>query len=154
MMDLYLFFDVDGVLNKESDWRRNNYIDPACVRVLAQISEMLSKRGFCVHFFLCSTWSDGVGKGGEASISSLELALAGANIRIEGSTPHSNKSRQEEIEFCIRRYGMQYYMVVDADPSRYLFPKRINLFVPDAKTGLIGRDIARMLRASKRMYHS
>ena len=71
-------------------------------------------------------------------------------IHIEGATPISNKSRQEEIEYYIKRNGIKEYLVLDDDES--LFPRTadINLYLTDYRKGLTEHDVNKILKRMKR----
>lgn len=145
---MYYFLDVDGVLNKESDWRKPFTVNPVCVSNFKRLLHADKN----AHIILSSTWRQGLANTG--------IKLSGAyspmkvfdeiGIRIEGATPVSNKSRQEEIEYYIRRNGITDYLVLDDDER--LFPRRteINLYLTDYKTGLTELDVKKILKTMKR----
>lgn len=90
---------------------------------------------------LSSTWR----QGGD----NVRDAFMEYGIHIDDTTPVSNKSRQEEIEYYIRRNGIQKYIVIDDDAG--LFPRaaEINLFLTDYKTGLSESDVKKLVRMRK-----
>ncbi len=143
----YVFFDVDGVLNKESDWRIKRYhINDSCLNTFANIVHSLHRRyKENPRLVICSTWRAGAGDSSALLI--LEQRLSEAGLRIWGSTPvTTNKTRQEEIEFYIRRNGVENYIVIDDDDSLYDRKNEINLYVPDYKKGLIEKDESQILK--------
>ena len=137
----YIFFDVDGVLNKESDWRTKRYsINDNCLNSFANIVYSFRKRyKESPRLVICSTWRAGAGDSSALSI--LDQRLSEVGLKIWGSTPvTTNKTRQEEIEFYIRRNGVESYIVIDDDDSLYDRKDEINLYVPDYRKGLMAKD--------------
>lgn len=57
-------------------------------------------------------------------ISGME-SFAEYNLIIEDLTHDSNKTRQEEIEYYIRRHSISSYIVLDDDESLFPYPERI-----------------------------
>ena len=143
---LYIFFDVDGVLNKESDWHNKVYVDPACVKVLGRIKDTLKQTYAEIRFVITSTWRAGVSKSGNDTkqIASLKEHLESVGIQIYDSTPISTKGRQAEICYYIRRNGVNDYVILDDDKSLFEAPEEINLYLTDYKTGLVDQDVVRI----------
>lgn len=141
---MYIFLDVDGVLNRESDWKKPFTINENCLRLFASFDKELKAS----HIILSSTWRVGYTNTGIMSERGNSLAekLAGYGLKIEGSTPVSDKTRQEEIEYYIRKHNITSYIVLDDDESLYPWPNRINLYLTDYKTGLTERDIKKLKR--------
>ena len=143
---LYVFLDVDGVLNKKSDWVNKFYIRDDCVQVLSDLFESINNQ-WIPYVILCSTWRAGAGVNNEApQYTALKESLIQYGIRIYDTTPLSNKGRQAEIEYYIRRNNVDDYIVIDDDPSLFEFPDRIKLYTPDYKTGLIDSDIKKIVK--------
>ncbi|MCR5670747.1 MAG: hypothetical protein K6G10_07045 [Butyrivibrio sp.] len=138
----YIFLDIDGVLNKESDWKIKYSIDKSCVNALKDISMLCEKQYGDIRIILSSTWKAGISKDGSSiQIKNLQEALATVGLAIFESTPMSNKGRQAEIEYFIRRNSVQHYLVIDDDLSLFEEPKRLNLLVSDYKKGLTKDDV-------------
>lgn len=145
---MYYFLDVDGVLNKESDWRRPFTVNQICVKHFKRL--IRSDRD--AHIILSSTWRQGfTGTGAESPGSdSVARVFEENGIHIEGVTPASGKSRQEEIEYYIRRHGVSDYLVLDDDESLFPRPADIHLYLTDYRTGLTNQDVNRILKRIKR----
>ncbi len=147
---MHVFLDVDGVLNKESDWRNKYSIDMSCVHALGTLCEEIGP----VRIILISTWRAGIGKNGDTvQIDSLRNALARVGLSIDGQTPISGKGRQAEIEYYIRRNSVSKYIILDDDRSLFYDPDKMNLYTPDYKTGLTQKDVkavAKMLARQNR----
>ncbi|MCR4798117.1 MAG: hypothetical protein K5853_06665 [Lachnospiraceae bacterium] len=140
----YVFLDVDGVLNKESDWKIKYSVDEDCVRILGEIRRYALKSYKEVRVVLTSTWRAGLARDGSSldtrQLQSLERCLDKEDIKIYGSTPVSGKPRQEEIEYYIKRNRVEHYLVLDDDPHLFPDPKSINLYIPDYRLGLTRID--------------
>lgn len=67
-------------------------------------------------------------------------------MAIDDSTPVSSKTRQEEIEYYIRRHNIMDYIVLDDDESLFPWPERINLYITDYNTGLTDKDVKILLK--------
>ncbi len=135
----YIFFDVDGVLNKESDWINKFKIDENCVKVFSEILELF-ENPICI---ISSTWRAGISNNGNAiQYDHLEQILDKYYIKISGSTPISHKSRDAEILYYLRKYcnNTENYIILDDDKSLFI-NQDINLYLTNYKTGLIQEDI-------------
>jgi len=145
---MYYFLDVDGVLNRESDWRKPFTVNPICV---SNFKKLLSVDKDS-HIILSSTWRQGFTNTGikSASAGSLMNVFDEMGIQIEGTTPISNKSRQEEIEYYIKRHGVKDYLVLDDDESLFPRPEDINLYITNYKEGLTESDVKQIARRKRR----
>ena len=146
-----IFFDVDGVLNTKADWQYKYVINPDCVRAFAELVKALSK-SMPVQLIICSTWRAGIGSDGNDSrqMQNLSKALSAYGLKISGSTPLSNKDRQAEIEYFIRRNNIQNYLILDDDPSLFTSPETLTLYVPDYHTGLTMADLKPIIKMCKK----
>ncbi len=131
----YIFLDIDGVLNRERDWKRGLYsLNAECVNFfLAYLEKLKNPR-----VVLISTWRNGDG------IKELELYFS-----IYDRTPNSDNGRQSEIEYYIRRNEVKEYIIIDDDASLYYAPEKVKIYIPDYKTGLTQKDIKILLRNRK-----
>lgn len=146
---MYYFLDVDGVLNNEQDWRKLFTINNGCLKCFREIVRHDDEP----HIILPSTWRAGMtntvitsGANGQ-----FEKCMEQIGLKIEGITQLSNKSRQEEIEYYIRRNKVSKYLIIDDDAT--LFPRadKINIYFTSCKTGLTLVDVKRILKMTKRM---
>lgn len=128
----YIFLDIDGVLNKESDWKKGlYYINKECLNnFLIYLNKIKNYK-----VVLISTWRNGDG------IKVLEKYFP-----IYDKTPNSNKDRQAEVEYYIKRNNITKYIIIDDDVSLYHTPERVNIYIPDYKTGLTINDIKKLLK--------
>lgn len=145
---IYVFFDVDGVLNKESDWKNKFYIDASCLKVFGELCGKLEKIYGEVRTVLISTWRAGISKSGTDAeqINGLRTSLAQVKIKIYATTPVTDKGRQAEVEYYIRRNQVSKYIIIDDDLSLFDNPKKLKLFVPNYRTGLVQGDIKKIMK--------
>ena len=62
----------------------------------------------------------------------------------------SGKSRQDEIEYYIRRNGINDYIILDDDKSLYTDISKVNIYITDYITGLTDKDTKKVLKQVKR----
>ena len=138
---LTIFLDVDGVLNKEGDWRSQFSLNEECVNAFVSLWNDLSKI-YIPSLVIVSTWRAGKGKEQNTdSYNYLENTLRSHGIKILGLTPVSNKGRQNEIDYYRRWNHVMDYIIIDDDISLYEHPEDVLIFCPDYKTGLTMKDI-------------
>ena len=147
---MYIFLDVDGVLNTESDWERKIYsLNGACV---ATFCRLLS----CLHepkVILSSTWRNGIARDGTTAvhIDDLLKALEPAGIMsLDKTGIDPNGSRTKEIDYYLRRHPEDRYIILDDDPN--LFDRKEStphLHLTSSKTGLTEGDVKKILKQVK-----
>lgn len=125
------FLDVDGVLNKEADWRKPYTINSTC---LENFKKLLShdKQPTIV---LSSTWR-------------ANLDIIAQYIKVDDVTPNTSgrKTRQEEIEYYIRRNDIKKYLVLDDDSTLFPNKERLNIYFTDHKNGLTDDDVKKIIK--------
>lgn len=132
-----LFLDIDGVLNKESDWNKGLYtLNNECIKNFIEYLGKLQN----YQIVLISTWRNGDG------INKLKSYFS-----IYDSTPNGgNKGRQREIEYYIKRHNIKDYIIIDDDISLYYAPEKINIYIPNYKTGLQKQDVKLLLKRKRK----
>ncbi len=148
---MYIFLDVDGVLNTEADWTRRVYsLNEKCVdsfcRLLSEIADP--------KVVLSSTWRNGIARDGTTTVHIddliRELAPAGIN-KLDKTGISPDGSRTKEIEHYMRRNPTDRYIILDDDPE--LFDQRENtpnLYLVSPKTGLTDKDVKKILKKYKK----
>ena len=142
---MYLFFDIDGVLNKESMWKTNYSLDDEMIENLGLLCFWLN-----AELVLMSSWRTGFKY--SLSDENLEPIQRIENIlfdkygkRIIGKTDIlKGRKRDDEIE----RYRMLHdetleYAVLDDDPGEYGVIKE-RMYFTDPKKGLTIEDVEKM----------
>ena len=144
---MYVFLDVDGVLNTESDWERKIYsLNDDCVAAFCRLLSCLREP----KVVLSSTWRNGIARDGTTAIhiDDLMKALEPAGIKtIEktGVAPDGNRSK--EIEHYLSRHQRDNYIILDDDPN--LFNRKENtphLYLTSAQKGLKDADVTRIIK--------
>ncbi|MCR5735768.1 MAG: hypothetical protein K6G22_14265 [Lachnospiraceae bacterium] len=143
---MYIFLDVDGVLNTESDWARKIYsLNPKCVESFCKLLNSINKP----KVVLSSTWRNGIARDGTTAVHVDELikALEPAGIRYLDKTGVApDGSRSKEIDHYLRRHPTDSYIILDDDPK--LFDQKENtpnLYLTSSKTGLTDTDVKKIL---------
>ncbi len=147
MEEVYLFLDIDGVLNRRSDWDKKFYMNPECLQAFDELINKLHKK-YDLRIILSSTWRFAMSNDESDSVLlPLNTVLHKYNLGIYGSTVKSNKTRQEEIEYYIRRNGVNKYVILDDDASLFPDRSRINIYLTDYKTGLSSREVRAVIKS-------
>ena len=148
---MYLFLDVDGVLNTEADWERKAYsLNPMCVKVFCD----LLKRIPDPKIVLSSTWRNGIARDGSTAvhIDDLIRALEPAGItKLDKTGTSPDGSRSKEIDHYLKRHPEDYWLILDDDPELFARGEKTpHLYLTSAKTGLTEGDIKKIQKAVKR----
>ena len=82
---MYYFLDVDGVLNRKSDWRKPFTVNQTCVNNFKKLISTDKD----AHIILSSTWRQGLTNTGIRSTGSDDLlkVFEDVGINIEGANP-------------------------------------------------------------------
>lgn len=91
---------------------------------------------------LISTWKEGFNKDNNSpqiqhlidTLSIYGLTINDKTISVKG------KTRQEEIEYYIRRNNIKDYIILDDDISLYNDISKINIYIVDYHTGCTEKD--------------
>ncbi len=144
---MYIFLDVDGVLNTAADWGKKLYsLNPKCVKTFCSLLGKIPDP----KIVLSSTWRNGIARDGSTAVHIGDLISALAPVGIKkldktGVSPDGSRTR--EIEHYLRRHPDDNYIILDDDPS--LFDQGADtphLFLVSAKTGLTESDVKKILK--------
>lgn len=153
MIQVYIFLDIDGVLNCKADWNKPYTINNKCLDNFVKLCKDLSKKYGVVKIVLTSSWKEGFDIKGNNSpqITGLlhKLNIYGLVI-LDKTMSVSGKSRQDEIEYYIRRNGINDYIILDDDKSLYTDISKVNIYITDYLTGLTDKDTKKVLKQVKR----
>lgn len=150
---MYIFLDLDGVINVESSWKRKLYdINDKCVQSLAQI--VLNLNG---KIILTSSWRLGYDKSlnhnHSAQIKELISAFAKYNMIIADVTGHSlDDNRYREIQHYIHSHQIadDDYLILDDDKNMFRNTNDVRIYFTDAKTGLTNNDVKNICKKYKK----
>lgn len=143
---MYIFLDVDGVLNKKSDWTRPFVLNPECVKNFVELINQISN----AKIVLSSTWRNGIARDGSraAHVEDLMNALSSAGINTIDRTANApDGSRSKEIDYYLRRHERDSYIILDDDSS--LFDegaKTRNLYIINNECGFQKNDIMEIMK--------
>ncbi len=138
---MYLFFDIDGVLNKESMWKTNFSLDKNLVEVFCGLCRKLNAVPI-----ITSSWRTGfVSTNSDENvdhIKRLEKMLLENDVRICGKTEIlRGRKRDREIErYRILHDEQAGYIIIDDDPAEYETVTD-RMYFTDSKTGLTEKDV-------------
>lgn len=144
---MYIFLDVDGVLNKEADWARKVYsLNPKCVEQFCRLLKSLPDP----KVVLSSTWRNGIARDGTTAVHIDDLIqdLEPAGItKLDKTAIAPDGSRTKEIDHYLRRHTKDDYIILDDDPELFdKGEKTPHLYLTSAKTGLTEADVRKILK--------
>lgn len=121
---MLIFLDVDGVLNKKSDWKIPYTLNPVCMEQFCRFAGKLKSP----QIVLSSSWRSGWDKDYNQctpQIQMLIMELRKNNIPIIGVTKKSpDKDRGKEILYYLKwnNPDNEDYVVIDDDKNEYKTP--------------------------------
>ena len=146
---VYIFLDVDGVLNKSSQWKRMFQLDDECIACFARYAKHISPKS-SPKVVLTSTWENGFKYDGKHSSPVMDLVsrLRVHGIAVIGKTePNDSENRSKEINQYIDQHGLKSSRCIVVDDDKRLFQSKLasnaELFLVDAATGFTEHDIDR-----------
>lgn len=133
---MFVFLDIDGVLNTEADWNRPFQLNDACVK---RFGEAYRNE----RVILISSWRNGFVSAKNAKnttqIRELEDKLSKYNIRIVGKT-EDVQYRDEAVSHFLKNHpSITEYIIIDDDSSEYKSRNTENLMLVNSKTGFLGK---------------
>ena len=144
---MYIFLDVDGVLNTEADWARKVYsLNQGCVDTFCRLIRSIPDP----KLVLSSTWRNGIARDGSTAvhIDDLLCALTPSGIKELDKTAISpDGSRSKEIDYYLRRHPQDSYIILDDDSSLFEDGERTaHLYLTSSQTGLTESDVIRIIK--------
>lgn len=133
---MFLFLDIDGVLNTKADWKRMYTLRKENI-------ENMCRDYPNSKIILISSWKLGFisskNPSNSAPIKELE-SLLNNGVRIVGKVDSTKKFRDEQIaEYIKERPVIQEYLILDDDLTEYSssFTKDKHLHIVNCNTGYI-----------------
>lgn len=138
---MFVFLDVDGVLNRKEDWKTPYTLNNECIDNFAQ-----AVKGFDVKIILTSSWRKGFVSRGNPNnlpqIKNLEKKMLERGLSITGAVDRTNMSRMGAIQDFLNIHPGDY-LILDDDLSEYSSrPKK--LYLVDSITGINKKDVAKI----------
>ena len=130
----FLFFDIDGVLNKSADWKIRSYsMDDALIKTFCEFVKKHKLtpviRSSCRSGFVSTLSPDN-----SPQIKELENKFLQHGVKIYDKTPVARgHSRDEEIAYYLRRHANEGYLILDDDPEEYHVTDEHNFFTDSAR---------------------
>ena len=135
---IFIFLDIDGVLNTASQWKRMYQLNDGCISCLNEYIRALSTQG-SVRIILTSSWKNGFDPAGHHT-PQIQALIAKLKVPILGKTENrADGDRAEEINNYIRSHKLEHEecIVIDDDPD--LFRSKLagncKLLLTDARIG-------------------
>lgn len=145
---MYIFLDIDGVLNTKTSWRIPYQLNEFCFKALAQLCYELDGK-----LILTSTWRYGYDPAGKQNTPQMTKFLKLCkqyNIRFLGVTPKGS-NRNQEIEDIIRKHDISNdnYLIIDDDNTLFI-PTTKHIYYVNADTGLTTKDVKTIILKYKK----
>ncbi|MCM1082303.1 MAG: HAD domain-containing protein [Clostridium sp.] len=145
---MYVFLDIDGVLNKKEQWSRLYYLDRECIKQFCTFINEIRK--YYVYIILTSSWRNGFistkNKNNTPQIKQLEQMLGEYGVSIRGKVPIiKNGKRDDEIKEFMNLHSVENFIIIDDDKNEYSRINRYNYFT-DSSTGFTKKDIKGCLK--------
>ena len=150
---LWLFLDVDGVLNTEADWQRPFPFNTRCVRAFQASLKELRKCFAEVSIILSSSWRSGWDPANQPQ----HIRELCREVPVVGITPQAGASSQKgqrgrEIRHYLKMHGSpEAFLILDDDQRLFTDEDRAELPIlfTDAKHGFTSKDGERMMSLVK-----
>jgi hypothetical protein len=144
---MYIFLDIDGVLNTASDWARKVYsLNQNCVDAFCRLLRSIPDP----KIVLSSTWRNGIARDGTTTVNIDELikVLSPAGITaLDKTAVAPDRCRSKEIDYYLRRHPEDTYIILDDDATLYdEGEKTLNLYLTNARTGITDDDVTMILK--------
>ncbi len=117
---IFIFLDIDGVLNTASQWKRMYQLDDGCIARFSEYARTLSEKG-SVRIILTSSWKNGFDPAGHHT-PQIQALIAKLNIPILGKTENrADSDRAAEINDYIQNHKLEQAecIVIDDDPELF-----------------------------------
>jgi hypothetical protein len=146
---MYIFLDIDGVLNRRPDWARPYTVNRENVKNLAGLVSSVRNP----KIILTSSWRTGWEPDESRCTAQIQMLLSilrGYGLSVSGKTEKSpDGDRMEEICHFLNRHPQDAYIVLDDDRDEYLETPE-NLYLTDPENGLTDADVKKIKKALKR----
>ena len=143
---MYLLLDIDGVLNRKSDWAIPYSLNDGCIRNFAG-----TFKGTGAKIILISSWRKSFisrnSPDNPSYIKNLIQKLSVYGIQISGVMPENFTDRSEFASY-INKKSNGDYLVLDDDISEYT-KKPKNLYITDCRTGFTEKDTVKVKKMIK-----
>ena len=138
---MFIFLDIDGVLNRKTDWKHPYTLNEECVNNFAVAME-----GFDVKIILTSSWRKGFisrrNPNNLPQIKALENLLSERGLTITGTVSRADMPRMDAVQDFLNVHPGDY-LILDDDLSEYS-KRPEKLYLVDCITGISKRDVGKI----------
>lgn len=136
---MFVFLDIDGVLNKRSQWRIHSYpLDSGCIENFCNFANHISAK-----IILTSSWRKGFvcshSNSNSRQIQELEKEFDRYNIRISGKVSDNISDRTDAINHFLTNHPDEY-IIIDDDKSEFSKPLE-HMYFTNPEIGLSQEDL-------------
>jgi len=139
---MFLFLDVDGVLNKASDWTVPYTLNSDCLAIFQECFA-----GTNPKIILVTSWRKGFISPGNPNntpqIKKLEQSMSAMGFRICGTVSHAEPDRQKSIQDFLKAHPGSF-LILDDDLREYRGKHPAGLYLVNSKTGLCQKDVKKI----------
>lgn len=145
---MFLFLDIDGVLNTKNDWKSGKNFHLSSL-LLDNLS--LALKNTSAKIILISSWRKGfIARGhhnNSENIKELENALEIRGLCIRGIVSPDENNREKAIKEFLKKFP-EDYLILDDDINEYQNPMK-HLYLVDCRTGLTKKDALKIQKLLK-----
>ncbi len=147
-----IFLDIDGVLNKSSQWKKMFTLDNTCIDIFCKYLQSLKAKN--LRIILTSTWKNGWDNTGNHAphIADLQSRLNKYGLKISGKTStDSTGDRAKEINDFISSHKLTkcHCIVVDDDPA--IFKSKL---LPNCKTIFVNANVGFSVKVKEKKWYN
>ena len=140
---MHVFLDIDGVLNRSSDWKKGYTVRPECLARLQGLLKALSSAS-PVTLVFTSTWGRMLEDGWKSAGLGMLEAVPGLTIGGYVYQP-PGRTRAEAVRHYIRKNGVGRHVIIDDDKTLFPDTEDLAIVFTDVSKGLTDRDCAKIL---------
>ena len=135
---IIIFLDIDGVLNKSSQWNKPYTLDDGCVDIFCKMVKEINGR-----IILISSWRKGFvypfSDKNLPQIQQLEEKLQKYGLKLSGKISDNSPNKRAGMEDVLRQHDYKY-IVIDDDKDEIAWDNP-RVYFTDAKRGLTEKDV-------------
>lgn len=155
MANLYIFLDIDGVLNTKSEWNTPYALNNSCIKIFCDFVNTINLK-HPAKIILTSSWREGFDASGNhlPQIHALINKMNAYYVSISGKTPKSpNDDRLREIQYFLSRNAQpsDLYIIIDDDKTLFTFKDDSHFYFTDCNKGFNEHDKKLLLNKIRKM---
>ena len=140
---MYIFLDIDGVLNTTKDWDKMYSLNNKCISAFTKLLSRIDN----TKIVLVSSWREGWNESGlnnTPQIKELSNIIENAGAAIVGKTKYSpDKDRTAEINHYLKWHENDSYIILDDDINEYKTSIQ-NLYIINSTYGITEKDVKKI----------